>query len=177
MLFAFATIAASVAAAAAFSPVYVGINNGDHETDAFSLTDTAFQKAIASIGYGTYRYPGGTTANYWDWKQGCETGSNSCGKNNNTIAAFATSKLTQVQLPHLRRVFAHTHPAAAVVAAAHVEPVLVVNMLTDTLDSQLEFLAACSAAGVPVKRVELGNGAAAWHPQRDTPLLAVTSVL
>ena len=80
----------------AFNPLYIGINNGDHETDAFSLTDreererpmisqntrlffptslpALFRKAIAAMNYGTYRYPGGTTANYWDWKEGCETG-------------------------------------------------------------------------------------------------------
>ena len=44
------------------------------------------------------------------------------------------------------------------VAAARVEPIIVVNMLTDTLDSQLDFLAAVAAAGIPVTRVELGNG-------------------
>ena len=44
------------------------------------------------------------------------------------------------------------------VAAAGVEAVIVVNMLTDTLASQLEFLASIAAAGIPVTRVELGNG-------------------
>ena len=50
-----------------------------------------FQEGIAGMEFGTYRYPGGTAANYWNWTLACETDSNSCGKNNNTIAAFATS--------------------------------------------------------------------------------------
>jgi hypothetical protein len=116
------------------SPVYVGINNGDHEGDAFSLTDPLFQAAISRQHYGTYRYPGGTTANYWDWRQACQAGSQSCGKCNNTVEAFA--------------VF---------VRATGVEPIFVMNMLTDTLPSQLEFLATAASCGLPITRVELGN--------------------
>lgn len=107
--------------------------------------------------FGTYRYPGGTTANYWNWKLACETGSNSCGKNNNTIAAFASSERPECRVA-IAPAAHFTSLVTAVVSAAGVEAVIVVNMLTDTLASQLEFLASIAAAGIAVTRVELGNG-------------------
>jgi hypothetical protein len=116
------------------SPAFLGINNGAVEVRKFSLTDTRLQSVSLSQGAGVFRYPTGTGSGYWDWRRGCVTGDASCGKVNNSVAALS-----------------------AYVSATGVEPVIVVNMLTDTLASQLEFLAAVAAAGVPVTRVELGN--------------------
>ena len=56
--------------ASSMSPIFFGYNQGEKEAHTCSLSDKAFQAAIAAQDLGTYRYPAGTVANYWDWRQG-----------------------------------------------------------------------------------------------------------
>ena len=121
-------------AATPISPSWLGINNGAVEVRDFSLTDERLQAVTVNQRAGVFRYPTGTGSGYWDWRTACVTGDKSCGTVNNTVRALS-----------------------AYVKATGVEPVIAVNMLTDNLTSQLEFLAACASAAVPVTRVELGN--------------------
>lgn len=116
------------------SPSFLGINNGAVEVRQFSLTDLRLQTLTTNQHAGAFRYPTGTGSGYWNWREGCVSSDKSCGKVNNTVAALA-----------------------AYVFATGVEPIIAVNMLTDTLTSQLAFLDAVAALGVPVTRVELGN--------------------
>lgn len=127
-------ISASLGSATTISDVFFGYNNGEHETTAQSLSDDKLIAAVKAQSVGTYRYPGGTVANYWDWKQGCQTGKSACGKLNNKLEDFAK-----------------------LVKETGVEPIIVVNMLTSTLDDQLAFVDAAAAAGLEISRVELGN--------------------
>jgi hypothetical protein len=120
------------AASAALSPAWFGYNPGDHAATTGPWTDPAFNSAVAALRPGNLRYPSGTAANYWSWKDGCETPCKTKGAS--TLAKFAQT-----------------------LVAANASAVLVVNMLTDPLASQLQFLAAAEAAGVPVVAVELGN--------------------
>lgn len=134
LLVSAAALAATAGAQRTLSTTFFGINNGAVEIRKFSLTDQRVQAVTAAQGAGAFRYPTGTGSGYWDWRKACISGDASCGKVNNTVEALA-----------------------AYVAATGVEPIIAANMLTDTLASQLEFLAAIESAGVPVTRVELGN--------------------
>ena len=130
-------LAPPAGASSALSPSWFGYNPGDHAAITGPWVDPAFNTAVAALRPGSLRYPSGTAANYWDWKNGCEG-----------LGSMAPCKKTGVST--LAK-FAQT------LTAANASAVLVLNMLTDTLASQLQFLAAAEAAGVPVTAVELGN--------------------
>jgi hypothetical protein len=126
----------SLSVHALFSSNFLGLNNGDRETTTLSLSDKTFQAHINSLKPATYRFPAGTAANYWDWKAGCQQGSNKCGTIVNKVEDLASFLQS---------------------STSTITPILVVNMLTDTLASQLQFLDAAKNAGVPIEVIELGN--------------------
>jgi hypothetical protein len=181
------------------NPLFFGLNNGEHETMEASLSDPQFQAAMAAQSLGTvrccptapqrpyllaptghpashahpsspapratqplmpttlppgwqYRYPAGTAGNYWDWEKGCQQG-DSCTVDN--------------KLPAYK----------AMVDAAGVAPLFVVNMLTSTLADQLACLAAAAAAGggrpspspVPAGGVTHGRCCACTQPPAPLP--------
>lgn len=125
------------AAGTPLSPSWWGYNPGDHAAVNGPWTDPAFNAAVASLSPGSIRYPSGTAANYWSWKDGCEElgGMGPC----KTKGASSIDKF------------------ALTLKAANASATIVLNMLTDTLNSQLNFLAAMQTAGIPVTAVELGN--------------------
>jgi len=109
--------------------------------------------ASALVGYrpGTLRYPGGTTANFWDWRQGWYQPNGPWpgqpGKRiDNTLATFAS-----------------------IVASTGATPVFDVNVVTwqgriasdsdvpAMIADTLAMLRAARDLGIPVVRVELGN--------------------
>ena len=118
----------------AISPAFFGYNPGDHAAVNGPWVDDAFNAAVAALRPGNIRFPSGTAANYWDWQNGCEG-----------LGSMAPCKTKGVSTVDK---FART------LRAANASAVIVLNMLTDTLDSQLKFLAAAEAAGVAVTAVE-----------------------
>ncbi len=67
---ALAALLCATVCAEPMSPIFFGYNQGEKEAHTCSLTDQAFQAAINRQALGTYRYPAGTIANYWDWRHG-----------------------------------------------------------------------------------------------------------
>jgi hypothetical protein len=106
-----------------------------------SWRDAALLSAFSSLHPGHLRYPAGTIANYWDWRAGWfKTGAE---------APYGLGKATPnpYRLEDLKR--------ACVACGA--EPQIVLNLLTSTLDEQIEMLRAARDLGLTVSRVELGN--------------------
>ena len=50
------------------APYYSGYNNVAIQSPSWQVPDTV--NAAKELKPGTLRYPGGTIANYWDWKKG-----------------------------------------------------------------------------------------------------------
>ena len=118
------------------SPSWFGFNPGDDIAKSGPWTDAAFLRASSSLNASSTRFPSGTAANYWHWQAGCEDYPSGKCDGTSTLPLFAQF-----------------------VAASRTTVTWVLNMLTDPggLDSQLAFLHAAEAAGMPVLFVELGN--------------------
>lgn len=96
---------------------------------------------------GFIRYPGGTVANYWDWKRG---GFFVDGRINWT-ASKVSWYAHQPYLP-----YTYTDLALAC-NATRATPIFVVNMLYSNLSYELAGLFAAKKAGLSVQYVELAN--------------------
>ena len=96
---------------------------------------------------GFIRYPGGTVANYWDWKRG---GFFTDGRINWTASKVSWYS-KQPYLPY--------RYADLVIAcnATKAIPIFVVNMLYSDLSYELEGLFAAKKAGLRVQYIELSN--------------------
>jgi hypothetical protein len=130
-ILATASLAASLPRSIA--PDFFGVNVGAGGLEAAPFQDPTFISNAKALHYSTLRFPAGTLGNYFNWSTGCCTGpyKNTCG---NTLEAFAVSQ-----------------------RALNVSVVWMLNLLTDTLASQLAMLRHASALGMPVTYVELGN--------------------
>ena len=112
--------------------------------------DGGLDAVLSKFGPGVLRYPGGTNANYWDWRKGWfQPGRWPAEKPkpvDDKIGVFRTG-----------------------LTAAGSAPLFVLNVLTyrgavgsaalngAMLRGQIAFLRAAAAAGMPVTKVELGN--------------------
>jgi hypothetical protein len=128
----------------------LGFNVNNLQSGNFS-SDLAYATSTAdSLHAGVLRYPGGNLADFWDWRsgwcvaaktaQGCPSCSNPCA-NKPTKRLYPLAEF------------------ALAVKRASARSVLLLNMLTDTLESQLEFLAEAERLGVldASSYVELGG--------------------
>lgn len=116
-----------------------------------ALSNTAFVRALGSFGPGNLRYPGGTVANFWDWRTGWyQPGGPWPGqpdtKAGTTLGTFAAAA-RQVRAGAVLDVNLTTWRGRLATDAD------VPAMIDDTL----AFLRAAQRAGVAVRRVELGN--------------------
>lgn len=98
--------------------------------------DDPFVEAVSALRPSHVRWPGGEIANYWRWRE-------NRGRPPNYSTAWAGEGVTIEQLARISR----RGPAV----------VVVLNMLTDNLASQLEMLQALGRSGISVAHVELGN--------------------
>lgn len=137
------SVSVRVGASTSISRSWFGFNPGDDIAKSGPWKDAAFNAAAASLHASSTRFPSGTAANYWDWRRGCEDFPSGKCTGTSTVPDFA-----------------------AFAAASNTTVTFVLNMLTDPggLTSQLAFLAACEAAGMPVLYVELGNEFYNNHP-------------
>ncbi|MEV0463891.1 hypothetical protein AB0I30_12395 [Nocardia tengchongensis] len=110
--------------------------------------DPVFQGALAAVGPGLIRVQGGTTSQWIDWRTGCfdeRDGGGFAGRNDGrpplTLADWSGI---------LQRVGA--------------APIFDLNVVTSTLDDQLDMLREAGRLGMPVRYVELGNEL--WVPMR-----------
>lgn len=119
------------------SPYAFGYNAQLMRGPGFDVKE--FLDAVVKLNPQNLRYPGGTNANYWDWKTGwIKEGTErkewkNLPVNKNTLADFSKAILEKDT------------------------PVFVLNMLTSTLQEQLAMLREAVKTGLPVKLIELGN--------------------
>lgn len=119
------------------TPYFLGYNNVPSHSP--SWTDPDVVRAARQLNPGTLRYPGGTVANYWDWRNGWFLSGAPSG--------FLNAPRTPYRLKELK----------IAVDATGAKPIYVLNMLTSNLNFQLEMLSTAKSMGLPVELVELGN--------------------
>jgi hypothetical protein len=128
---------------------FFGFNGQNTNETGFGYDNPAVVNSLSLVHASTLRFPGGTVANYWDWKNGnyIEPISPATGcfglpsdfgstfpQNNNTLANFKNA---------LNKTSA--------------KPIWTLNLLTDDLASQLSMLSEAKCLGLPVEYIELGN--------------------
>ncbi len=131
---------------------YLGINGTNVTAFDLGWANIELQKSIEGLYPSTIRYPGGTNANWWDWRKGgfvdgskIDNKKKTCyglpfnygsiyPQNNNSLANFKIS-----------------------IDKAHAKPVFVLNLLSSTLSDQLAMLEEAQQLGFPIEEVELGN--------------------
>ncbi|MEC3956786.1 hypothetical protein VMT65_27375 [Nocardia sp. CDC153] len=110
--------------------------------------DPAFQDALAAVGPGLIRVQGGTTSQWIDWRTGLfdeQDGGGFAGRN---------AGRPPITLPDW----------ADIVRRTGATPLFDLNVVTSTLDDQLDMLRAARRLGMPIRYVELGNEL--WVPMR-----------
>jgi hypothetical protein len=138
------------------TPTFFGLNgNNTQKGLAWDRTDVG--AALTSLRPGVLRYPGGTIGNYWDWRAGWFQ-ANGPWPGQNGLAG-------QVLAPFDNSVT----PFKVALQRTGAEALFMVNMLSidgrlateadnqRLIQDQVQFLQAAAAAGISVKRVELGN--------------------
>ena len=143
-------VAATSGPTRTLAPWSLGLNGANMSGPAYS--DPAFSAALTSFRPGTLRYPGGTIANFFDWRTGW----------------YRTASTKWPGQPSVRTDMGLETFAAAIRATGAV-PVFDLNLVTwngriatDANDAamladQLALLSAAQNLGLPVLRVELGN--------------------
>jgi len=111
--------------------------------------DPKFTDAVQSISPQVLRLPGGEGSNYWDWRRGGII-QNSQGLSNDVHAFLKNSKVRQYKTGSLKNF-------QTLSAATNTTPLFVLNMLTSTLESQIQMLKQAEALGMPIQEIELGN--------------------
>jgi len=111
-------------------------------------TDAGMDAGLAALRPAVLRYPGGTVANYWDWRTG-QVGASGAGAGVPFIAALARGGPPR----------AANTPATFMAACDPIgaQGVWVLNLLVGDRDDQIALLLAAQAAGAQVGAVELGN--------------------
>lgn len=126
------------------TPYFLGYNNVPGHSP--SWTEPGAVQAALKMKPGTLRYPGGTVANYWNWRNGWFLPGAPAGFMN---ASYTPYTLEELQIA---------------VRATGTIPIFVLNMLTSDLNSQLEMLRTAQQMDLPVELVELGNEFYLSHP-------------
>ncbi|MGH2926433.1 MAG: hypothetical protein ACRDK1_10750, partial [Solirubrobacterales bacterium] len=124
------------------APAFAGLNS-PFRRNSWEALSPGLHRAVAGLGPGAIRVFGGTTANYWDWRSG---------------TLFDRPGVP----PRLRRASRDMKPIhladwARLVRDSGAIPVFDLNLVTSSLDDQLEMLVAAHRLGMPIRWIELGN--------------------
>jgi len=123
--------------------------NLDYSGVAEPYDKTSVSNAVVSLAPGTIRYPGGTISNYWDWQTGSVNQPPST-----TTTVTGTTKITQGR----QRTYGFTlSTLKKLTSATGAVPIFDLNVMTSTLEDQLQMLRTAAQLGIPVRYVELGN--------------------
>lgn len=137
------TIRATLSSSSRKMPVY-GFNGNITRGPTFA--NKAFRDFVASLGLKIIRYPGGSVSNFWDWQKGWFVEGEVAGvtKNNKLYSSKQTSNNGLDQLKML-------------VDEADCDVVFTLNMVSRTIEDQIEMLKNAQSLGIPIKWIELGN--------------------
>ena len=119
-----------------------GVNFDYNGAAPYASADASFYQQLATLKPGTLRYPGGTGANFFQWKAGLSVNppAGSC-------VSSTTSGAFRFRLPDLVKAY----------RATKAPPVYDLNVMTSSLSCQLQLLRRARQLGLPVRYVELGN--------------------
>lgn len=131
------TVTTNLQPARQLAPYFLGYNNVPIHGPMWE--DTNMVAAAKILKPGNLRYPGGTIANFWDWKKGWFLP--------NARPGFLTIPPVYYRLQELQMA----------VQATGAMPIYVVNMITSNINYQIDMLHAAKQMGLPVQFVELGN--------------------
>jgi hypothetical protein len=129
---------ASLGDASRKMPLY-GFNGNNTKGPAW--TNKTYRDSVASFHFKIIRYPGGNVANWWDWQKGWYT------DNPSAPDRFKKMKSIPNGLKELK----------TLVEATNCDVVFNLNMISSTLDDQINMLTSAQSLNIPIKWVELGN--------------------
>jgi len=119
-------------------PLY-GFNGNN--TRGPSFAEKPFLDSVASLQLKIIRYPGGTSANWWNWQKGWYV------DNPNLPNSFKRMNYSPSGLLELKSLINKTN----------CDVVFCLNITTSTLQDQIAMLKYAQSLNIPVKWVELGN--------------------
>jgi len=123
--------------------------NLDYSGVAEPYDKTSVSNAVVSLAPGTIRYPGGAISNYWDW----QTGSVNQPPSTTTTVTGKTKTI-----PGRQRTYGFTlSTLKQLTSATGAVPIFDLNVMTSTLEDQLQMLRSAAQLGLPVRYIELGN--------------------
>ncbi len=131
------TVTSTLGTARQITPYFLGYNNVPIHSPSWDNSDVV--RAATQMKPGTLRYPGGTVANYWNWRTGWFLPQ--------ALGSFLNAPRSTYRLQELQ----------IAVNATGAIPIYVLNMLTSDLNTQLEMLRTAKSMGLPVQLIELGN--------------------
>ncbi len=137
-----AQVTAKLGQAHSLSPGFFGFNFDYGGASEYS-TDTKVDSQLAALDPGTLRYPGGTNANFFQWKLGYPVNPPS-GSACPSSPAAGTYRFTLADL-------------LAAYRATGAPPVFDLNVMTSSLSCQMSMLREARELGLPIDYVELGN--------------------
>jgi hypothetical protein len=137
-----ASITAKLGAARSLPADYFGVNFDYGGASQYAAADAKFYGQLAALKPGTLRYPGGTNANFFQWKAGVpvDPPAGSC------VSSSASSAF-RFTLSDLMKAY----------SATRAPPVFDLNVMTSGLSCQIQMLQQAQRLGLPIRYVELGN--------------------
>ena len=123
--------------------------NLDYSGVAEPFDKTSVSSAVASLLPGTIRYPGGAISNYWDWQTGT--------LNQPRATTTTVTGKTKVEQGRQRTYGFTLSTLKQLTDATGAVPIFDLNVMTSTLEDQLQMLRTAAQLGLPVRYVELGN--------------------
>ena len=128
---------------------FFGFNGQNTNESGFGYDNSAVINSLSLINASTLRFPGGTVANYWDWKNG-----NYIDPISPATGCFGLPSDFGSTFPQNNNTLANFKIALNKTSA---KPIWTLNLLTDDLASQLSMLSEAKCLGLPVEYIELGN--------------------
>ena len=117
--------------------------NAPFRKNAWQALSPQLHQAAAGLAPGAIRVFGGTTANYWNWRQGHFYDRHGVPR----VLRRANRRMSRIYLSDW----------AELVDQANATPVFDLNLVTSRLSSQLAMLRRARDLGMAIRRVELGN--------------------
>lgn len=127
-----------------------GIPNYGFNLNALTKTtiNNSFVDSIYKMKPAFLRYPGGTVSQYWDWQNGRVEDDSLW--TNGSLADNFNFTTTNAPKYDLEDLFLWKN-------YLEIEPVYCLNVLTRSIEDQMDMLRAADSIGLPVNYVELGN--------------------